>query len=248
MRYKIIACFALCFVLLIFIFGCGEDFPILTETLDITNLTVTQSSIGVGETTTIEAVVNYSGDETVLLYTWTVDAGSIQGFDSRATYIAPGDQGIYVISLRVSDGVISDERTVEINVGKQSVESMILDFDTHWPAEAHKDSLAYSVNIKNVVSDKVLIHYDITQDQDEFDAFLSIQVDQTVVLEETAIGAEQPSTAKRTVDEVDASHIIVAPGRYMVTFYIRPGNRVLNGWLLNEAKIIGVQGTSDPQQ
>ena len=94
MRYKIIACFALCFLLLIFIFGCGEDFPILTETLDITNLTVTQSSIGVGETTTIEAVVNYSGDNTVLLYTWTADAGSIQGFDGRATYIAPGDQGI----------------------------------------------------------------------------------------------------------------------------------------------------------
>jgi len=248
MRYKIIACFALCFLLLIFIFGCGEDFPIFTETLEITNLTVTQSSIGVGETTTIEAVVNYSGDETVLLYTWTADAGSIQGFDGRATYIAPGDQGIYVISLRVSDGVISDERTVEINVGKQSVESMTLDFDTHWPAEAPKDSLAYSVNIKNVVSEKVLIHYDITQDQDEFDAFLSIQVDQTVVLEETAIGAEQPSTAKRTVDEVDVSHIITGPGRYMVTFYIRPGDRVLNGWLLNEAKIIGVQGTSDPQQ
>lgn len=248
MKHRTIVCFAVFSLLLVLFFGCGEDFPILTETLDITDLKATQSSIGVGETTTIEALVDYSGDETVLMYTWTADAGSIQGSDSRATYIAPGNQGTYVISLRVSDGVISDERTVEISVGKQSVESMTLDLDTHWPAVANKDKLAYSVNIKNVVSEKVLIYYDITQDQAKFDAFLSIQIDGVTVLEETAIGAEQPSTAKRTVDEVDVSHIITGPGRYTIVFYIRPGDDVENGWLMNEAKIIGVQGTSDPQQ
>ncbi|UCC15908.1 MAG: hypothetical protein JSU58_05905, partial [Dehalococcoidales bacterium] len=139
-------------------------------------------------------------------------------------------------------------KTVQINVSQQAVESLILDLDTHWPATAHKDKLAYNVKINKVVSSKVLLYYDITQDRDEFDAFLSIQIDQTIVLQETAIGAEQPSTAKRTVREIDVSSVIASPGRYMITFYIRPGDRVENGWLMNEAKIIGVQGTSDPQQ
>lgn len=248
MKYGTIIRFAFCFLLLVFILGCGEDFLIFTETLEITDLAVTQSSIGVGETTTVEASVDYSGDETVLMYTWTAGMGSIQGSGDRATYIAPGIKGTYVISLRVTDGVISDERTVEINVGQQSVESITLDLYTHWPAAAHKDKLAYNINIKNVVSGKMVIYYDITQDQAEFDAFLSIEIAQTTVLEETAIGAEQPSTQKRTIGEVDVSHVITGPGRYMITFYIRPGDDVGNGWLMNEAKIIGVQGTSDPQQ
>jgi hypothetical protein len=248
MRYKAVIRFALCCLALAVIFGCGEDFPILTESLEISDLKATQSSIGAGETTTINASVDYSGDQTVLIYKWTASAGTIQGSDSKATYIAPSSPGTYSISLRVTDGVVSRERTVAITVGQQFIESLILDRDTHWPAAARKDKLAYNVNIKSVVSGRVLLHYDITQDQDEFDAFLSIQIGQKTVLQEMAIGAEQPSTAKRTINDIDVSSVITSPGRYMITFYIEPGDRVENGWLMNEAKIIGVQGTSDPQQ
>ena len=248
MKYKTVIRFALCSLALVVIFGCGEDFPILTESLEIGDLRVTQSSIGAGETTTVEASVDYSGDETVLIYNWTADAGTIQGFNGKASYIAPSSPGTYSISLRVMDGVISSERTVEITVGQQTIESLVLDRNTHWPAVDHKDKLAYNVNIKTVVSGRVLLHYDITQDQDEFDAFLSIQIGQKTVLPEMAIGGEQPSTAKRTTDDIDVSNVITGPGRYMITFYIRPGDRVENGWLMDEAKIIGVQGTSDPQQ
>ena len=248
MRRKTIIRFVLCSVILVVIFGCGEDFPTLTETLEITDLNVAQSSIGVGETTTLETSVDYSGDPTVLLYTWTASAGIITGSDSKAIYIAPSNQGIYSINVRVTDGVISKERTVEINVSQQSIGSIILDRDTHWPALAHKDKLAYNVNIKSVVSGRILLHYDITQDQDGFDAFLSVEIDQEAVLLETAIGGEQPSTGVRTIDEIDVSGFIPGPGRYMITFYIRPGDRVENGWLMNEAKITGVEGTSDPQQ
>ncbi len=248
MRYRTIVGFALCLLVMLVIFGCGEDLSIFTETLEIQSLEATQSSIGVGETTTIEASVYYSGDATVLIYEWTADGGTVGGSGGRATYIAPGSPGTYFVSLKVSDGVTSEERTVQINVGQQAVESLILDRDTHWPATSSKDKLAYDVNIKKVVSGKVLIHYDITQDQDQFDAFLSIQINQRTVLQETAIGAEQPSTSKRTIREVDVSGVITSPGRYMVTFYIRPGDRVESGWLMNEARIIGVQGTSDPQQ
>lgn len=248
MKYKTMIRFTVCLLALVVIFGCGEDFPILTETLEITDLKIAQSSIGAGETTTVSASVDYSGDETVLMYRWTTEAGAITGSGNRATYIAPGNPGTYYIDLTVSDGVISAGETVAVEVGQQSVESLVLDRDTHWPAVDRKDKLAYNVNIKRVAGAKVSIYYDITQDQDEFDAFLSIQIDQKTVLQEIAIGAEQPSTAKRTTGEVDVSSVITGPGRYMINFYMRPGDRVENGWLMNEAKIIGVQGTSDPQQ
>lgn len=248
MRYRTAICFALCSLTLLAVIGCGEDFPFFAETLEIDNIAIGQDYIGVGETTSIEAFVSYSGDATVLMYEWTADAGSIGGSGSSATYIAPGAPGTYYVTLSVSDGAISDERTVQINVGQQAVGSLTLELDTYWLATAHKDKLTYRVNIKSIESGKVLLHYDITQDQDEFDAFLSIEINQITVLPEMAIGAEQPSTAKRTVNDIDVSHVISSPGWYLITFYIRPGDRVGNGWLMNEAKITGVQGTSDPQQ
>jgi hypothetical protein len=253
MRYRNIIRFGLCLLALVVISGCGEDFPILTRTLEVSGIEVAESSIGVGETTRVKASVDYSGDETVLMYDWTVEAGEIQEIEDRAgeaIYKAPDEQGTYFINVVVSDGSTSDEGTVEIMVGQQAIESLILDRDTHWPAAAHKDKLAYNVNIKKVVSQRVLLHYDITQDQDEFDAFLTIQIGQNIVTvpEEMAIGGEQPSTAKRTVRDIDVSNVITGPGRYMITFYIMPGDRVENGWLMNEAKVIGVEGTSDPQQ
>jgi hypothetical protein len=248
MKYKALIRLAFCSLALALVLGCGEDFPLFTETLDIEDVDVRQSYIAVGGTTTIEASVFYSGDDTVLMYEWTADAGTIGGNGSTATYIAPGTPGTYSITLLVSDGAISDDRTVQIKVGQEAVDSLVLEVDAHWPATSHKDELKYKVNVESVTTGKVSLHYRITQDRDEFDAFLSIQIGQTTVLQETAIGAEQPSTAKTTVDEMDVSHIINSPGWYTITFYIRPGDRVANGWLMNEAKLTGVRGTADPQQ
>ena len=239
--------FALCSLILVIIVGCGEDFSLFPETLDIENIKVGQSSIGAGETTTIEAAVSYSGDETALMYEWSADAGEVGG-GAIATYIAPGASGAYFITLVVSDGAISDERTVQINVGQPAGGSLTLDVSTHWPAMDHKDKLTYRVNVKSITGGNVSLYYDITQDQDPFDAFLSIQIDETTVLSETAIGAEQPSTAKRADGEINVSHVINDTGWYTITFYIRPGDNERDGWLLNEAKLTGVQGTSDPQQ
>jgi PKD repeat protein len=249
MKYKIAIKFALCSLLLVVIFGCGEDLPIFTETLEVRSLTAAQSSIGAGETTIIESTVSYTGDETVLLYRWSADVGTVQGSNGKATYIAPENPGTYTISLRVTDGVISDEKTTTITVGQQSVDSLILDLDTHWPALDRVDKLAYNVNIKSVTSGRILLYYDITQDKAQFDAILSIEINGAVVLEETAIGAIQPSTDKRTKGDIDVTGVITGPGRYVVTFYLlMPGGVVNDGWLMNEAKITGVQGTSDPQQ
>lgn len=248
MRRKTTIYFVLCSLALVVIVGCGDDILLLPETLEIGNIEISQSSIGVGETTVLEAFVSYSGDETVLIYDWSADAGTVGGADTRATYIAPETPGTYFITLMVSDGAVSDEKTVQIDVGGQAADSIILDFDTHWPATDHKDKLSYRVNVISVTGTRTLIQYDITQDMDEFDAFLSIEIGQSPVLPETGIGAELPSTAKRTVDQVDVSHIVNTPGVHIITFFIRPGDRVQNGWLLNEARLIGVQGDVDPLQ
>jgi hypothetical protein len=247
--YKtIIVRFALCSLALLIISGCGEDFLILNETLEIDEISAGQSSIDTGGTTTLDAAVSYSGDETVLLYDWSADAGEISGSGSRDVYKAPNTPGVYTIEVTVTDGVVSSGATIAITVGQQSVGSLILDINTYWPADELEGKLVYSVDIEKIESGRVTLHYDITQDQDEFDAFLRIQINQQTVLPSTAIGGELPSTAKRTVDDVDVSSVIRSPGRYTITFYIKPANRANRGWLLNEARITGVQGTSDPQQ
>ncbi|MGQ9608330.1 MAG: hypothetical protein ACUVWN_03445 [bacterium] len=240
-------------ILIAFIFlisGCGEDISIIpTETLKVTELRPTRSPISIDDTTTIEAIVDYSGDKTVLMYTWTASAGSIQGSGDKVTYKAPNTPGVYTINVVVTDGAISSGKTIEIRVTQQSTSaSLIIDQNTHWPAESLKDKLAYDVKVNKLSGGKVTLHYDITQDQDKFDAFLSIEINKKIVQPEMAIGAEQPSTAKRTVRDIDVSNVITAPGKYLVIFYIRPGDRVRNGWLLNEAKLIGAEGSSDPQQ
>ena len=246
---KYIICFLLLFAI-IYIIGCGGDIPLLSnETLNVRELKATQSSIGVGDTTTIVASTDYSGDVTVLMYTWTTTGGKIRGTGNSVTYEAPTTPGLYTISVKVTDGAISSGNTIEIRITQQSsTPTIILDRDTHWPSENLKDKLSYDVKVTKVSTGKVLLHFEITQDNDKFDAFLSIQVGQQTVLPEMAIGNEQPSTGKVTTRDVDVSGAIKVPGRYVVTLYIRQANIAQNGWLLNEAKLIGVEGSSDPQQ
>ncbi len=248
MKHKTIIRFALCSLALAVIIGCGEDLSIFSETLEIDEIKLGQSSIGTGETTTMEATVYYSGDETALEYDWTVDGGEISGSGSSAVYRAPNTPGTYEIKITVTDGDVSSEEKITISVGQQSVESVILGVSTHWSADELEGKLVYSVYIERVVSGRVTLHYKITQDRDASDAYLRIQIDQQTVLPSTAIGGQLPSTAKVTTRDLDVSGIISSPGRYIITFYIKPANRTNNGWLLNEAKLTGVQGTSDPQQ
>lgn len=248
MRHKNIIRFALCSLALLVIFGCGEDFPILTETLEINSVTVGQSSMDTGGTTTLDASVYYSGDATVLMYEWTADGGKIIGSGSTAVYEAPNAPGVYTIEVTVTDGVVSSGKTVAITVGQQAVDSLTLDTNTYWASDQQEEKLSYSVDIERITGSKVILHYEITQDQDEFDAYLRIQINQQTVLPSMAIGAELPSTAKKTVNDIDVSSVIKSIGRYTVTFYIKPANRTNNGWLLNLAKLTGVRGTSDPQQ
>jgi len=248
MRHKNIFRFALCSIALLVIFGCGEDFAIFTETLEISEVRAGQSSIDTGGTTTLDASVYYSGDATVLIYEWSADGGQVSSSGSSAVYKAPNSPGVYSIEVTVTDGVVSSGKTVTITVGQQAVDSLTLDVNTHWSADQVEGRLSYSVDIERVTGGRVILHYEITQDRDDFDAYLRIQINQQTVLPSMSIGAEQPSTAKKTVNDIDVSSVIRSIGRYTVTFYIKPANRTNNGWLLNVAKLTGVRGTSDPQQ
>ncbi|HGJ66040.1 TPA: hypothetical protein ENS27_11725 [bacterium] len=236
---------SLCFI------GCGEDVNniLSPETLNVTALNTSQTTIGVGDTMTVEADFTYSGDITVLMFTWSATGGKIRGSGSTVVYEAPNTPGSYSISVKVTDGAISSGKTVTVRVTQESpTPSIIIDQNTYWSAEAVKDKLAYDVKVTKIATGKVTLHFEITQDKDDFDAQLSIEINGKVVLPRMFIGAEQPSTGKITVRDIDVSKVITTTGRYTINLYIEPGNRAKNGWLLNELKLVGVEGSSDPQQ
>lgn len=229
--------------------GCGEDIPVTFEKLEVSDLKAREQVVGVGDTTTIEATVFYTGDPLVLMYTWSATGGAIRGKGNIVTYQAPNTPGVYSISVKVTDGQISSGRTIELRVTQNpTTVSLIIDQNTHFPAENIKDKLSYDVKVTKLSGEKLMLHFEITQDKDQFDAFLSIEINGKLVLPEMAIGNEVPSTAKVTIRDIDVSNVIKTLGRYTITFYIRPGDRVQNGWLLNEARLIGAEGSSDPLQ
>ncbi|HGJ64381.1 TPA: hypothetical protein ENS27_03200 [bacterium] len=214
------------------------------ETLKLSDLRLSSPSIIAGDTTTIEALSLYSGDETALSHSWSASAGFIQGEGNKATYMAPRESGVYSVNVKATDGMVSSERTAEIDVKQGTPEASILICrNTYFPAKTMKDKLTFNITVNKIPGTKVLLHYDITQDKDKFDTFLSIEINQKFVLQDMAIGNEQPSTGVRTNRDLDVTNVITKPGQYTITFYIRPGDRTENGWLMNEAKLIGVDGS-----
>jgi hypothetical protein len=213
------------------------------ETLKLNDIKFTNSIVTAGDTTTIEATSEYSGDGTALTHVWTTNAGNIQGSGSKATYRAPEKAGTYSVNVRATDGAISSERTAEIDVEQGAPESSaLLISNAHFPAQALKDKLSYNLKVTRIPGTKVMLHFDITQDSDKFDSFLSIEIGDKVILQDMAIGNDQPSTGIRTIRDIDVTNVINGPGQYIITFYIRPGDRTEKGWLMNEASVIGVEG------
>jgi hypothetical protein len=230
---------------LLIIIGCGEDqlYAPVRGTLKITELTSSATELDSGDTATIECQVEYSGQESFLSYTWSVTSGNIAGNGKQVVYTAPEEPGVQTITITVTDGTVIDQQSITISV--KAISSMItVGSNTHWPAKALDDVLRYEVTIDKVSNNKVELKYDITQDQDKVDTFLSITINGTTVLNKKAIGGFIPSTAERTIDKIDVSNVIRAPGKYTIEFSLELTNLVKNGWLLNEAKLLRVEGTS----
>ncbi|MGQ9608329.1 MAG: PKD domain-containing protein [bacterium] len=220
--------------------------PKYVEKLKVNELKVPESAIIAGDTAVLQTVADYTGDESALNYTWSASAGSILGKGNKATYKAPDTPGSYSVNVRASDGAIASERTAEISVeSPSSFASLLIDTNKYWPAIALKDKISYNVKVDRLTGGRVILHYDITQDKDNYDAFLSIEIGKRIILQDMAIGNEQPSTGIRTIRDIDVSDVITEPGQYIINLYIRPGDRAQNGWLLNEASLIGVEGSSE---
>ncbi|HIE28671.1 TPA: hypothetical protein EYP66_15435 [Candidatus Poribacteria bacterium] len=230
---------------LFIITGCGEDqlYAPARGTLKIAELKSSMIELESGDTAIIECQVEYSGQEAFLSYTWNATGGSIEGNGKQIIYTAPEEPGVQTITLTVTDGEVIDQQSITISV-KAISNTIIIGSDTHWPAKELNDVLRYEVTVDAVFSDRVELKYDITQDQDKVDAFLSITVDGTVVLNKKAIGGFIPSTAERTIDKIDVSDVIQTPGRYTIEFSLELTHIVENGWLLNEAKLLRVEGMS----
>jgi len=225
--------------------SCGDDGQLYSppkEYLEIEELKSNQTEIEYGETTTITAVVEYSGDESFLSYQWSVTAGNISGHGDSATYIAPDEPGTQTITITVTDEVVITQATVNIVI-KPPAHQLIIGENTYWQATSLNDVLQYDVKVDRILRDKVELRYDITQNKEEAGAWLSITINGDFVLRDKKIGL--PATPKQTIERIDVSNVIKTPGLYTVEFSLSLPNLVKQAWLLNAANIIGVEGTSE---
>jgi hypothetical protein len=90
---------ALIVVALAFAGACGPG----NNPPTITSLTASPASVASGGSSTITCVAT-DPDGNTLTYTWTASGGNISGTGSTVTWIAPGVEGSFTISVTVDDG------------------------------------------------------------------------------------------------------------------------------------------------
>ncbi|MCE2395969.1 hypothetical protein J4G02_15495 [Candidatus Poribacteria bacterium] len=76
----------------------------------------------------------------------------------------------------------------------------------------------------------MILQYDIVQDAAKTGAFLNVNVNGVVLVEEEAIGEVNPPDRIIITGEVDASRIITEPARYDVTLTLVVVNAIERGW------------------
>ena len=228
----------------LFIISCSDDEQLYSppkEYLEIKGLQSEQTEIEYGETTTIRCDIEYSGEESFLSYKWEVTSGNIAGNGRSAIYIAPDESGTQTITLTVTDGEVIAQEKVNITI-KPPDHQLIIGDNTHWQAASLNDVLRYDVKIDEIFKEKVELRYDIVQDKDDAGAWLSIAINGDFILEDKTVG--EPFTPERIIERLDVSEVIKAPGHYTIEFSLRLTKLVKQGWLLNEANLLGTEGAS----
>ena len=225
--------------------GCSGDDTLTVptrHTVDLSELNLTTQTLGPGGTTTVIAGFEYSGDEADLIFRWEASGGQIVGNASSVTYIAPDVTGVYTIRLQLTDGFAAAEQAITVEV--VALQSLLIDSDTYWAGQDETLLLKYQVSITHILQQPVALRYDIVQDKAETGAFLSLEVDGILLVEEEAIGEVQPAGRIAIMKQVDVSRIITGPGRYEVTLTVTVVNSVERGWLLQKAELIGAEGSA----
>ena len=210
------------------------------ETLEIALKADTQM-LNIGDTTTITATVDYSGDASALDFIWKVSNGRIVGGGSSVVYVAPASAGINTITLEVTDGIVSDRQDIRIEVGIGH--AIIATPNRYWQGSTFTQTLSYSLKVDEVFRENIKLRYEILQDTARAGAFLSITINGISVVQDRTIGAVQPNETQIIGDEIDVSSVITAPGNYELSLTLQIVNVMEDAWLLRKLTIIGVEGT-----
>ena len=247
-RFKLfknwIPLFPICILILILI-GCDTD-PTLTppirHTVEISGLNLTNQMLEAGGTTTIAATFDYSGDEADLIFRWEASSGQIIGEGSSVTYVASDTAGTHTITLQLTDGFAMTEHAITVEVLAQ--QSLLIDADTYWVGQGETLVLKYQVNVTQVLHQPVILQYEIVQDEARAGAFLNVDVNGVLLVEEEAIGEVDPRERILITGKVDVSGIITGQGPYEVTLTLIVVNSGERGWLLQKAELIGAEGSA----
>ena len=236
--------FLICTLILI-LGGCDTDSPLtlsIEHTVEISELNLTNQMLEAGSTTTIIATFDYSGDEADLIFRWEVSSGQIIGEASSVTYVASDTPGIHTITLQLTDGFATTEHTITVEVLAQ--QSLLIDADTYWVGQGETLTLKYQINVAQILHQPVILQYTIVQDEARTGAFLNVEVDGVLFVEEEAIGEVGPPEGIVITGQVDVSGIITGRGPYEVTLTLTVVNAIERGWLLQKAALIGAEGSA----
>lgn len=224
------------------ILGCDtENFLNLdTEILEV-DLQSDSRTLNIGDTTTITAIIDYSGDSSVLVYKWTTTGGRIIGNGTSVIFVAPESSGRYTISLEVSDATVTDtyDIQIDVNIGHAITASP----NRYWGGNTFTQKLVFRLNVEEIFRENITLRYEILQDTARAGAFLSIHINNTPVIHNRAIGTVQPAQELLIADDVDVSTIVSSTGSYEVTLTLEIVNMMEDSWLLRKLTFIGVEGT-----
>ena len=239
-----ICLFATCTLILILI-GCDTD-PTLTppirHTVEISELNLTNKTLEPGGTATITAAFDYSGDEADLIFRWEASSGQLVGEGSTVTYVASDTPGTHTIMLQLTDGFAMADHAITVEVFAQ--QSLLIDTDTYWAGQGETLMLSYQVNVTQILHQPVILRYEIVQAEARTGAFLNVNVNGVLLVEEEAIGEVDPPDRIIITGEIDVSGIVTGQGPYEVTLTLAVINPVERGWLLKKTALIGAEGSA----
>ncbi len=209
------------------------------EMLDI-DLDTDVQTVNIGDTTTINAHIDYSGDA-VLEYEWDTNGGRIVGDGASVIFVAPETAGTYTITLEVSGRSVSERTNIQIQV--ELGNAIIVMPNRYWQGTTFTQTLSFRLNIEELFRDNITLRYEILQDTAQAGAFLSIAIDGTPVIQDERIGSVQPARMMSIADDVDVSSFISAPGNYELTLSLDIVNVMEDAWLLQKLTVIGAEGS-----
>ena len=210
------------------------------EMLEIEVETESQQLI-VGDTTTLNATIDYTGDSSVLVYKWNVEAGRILGDGRNVVYVAPQSAGRYIISLEVTDG--NTKKTFSLHIDVEIGNAIILLPNRYWKGNTFTQELTFKLNVQEIHTENVTLRYEISQESARTGAFLSIAINGINTIQDNLIGIVQPDEPIIVIDDIDVSQIITDTGVYEVKLTLDVIDVMDNAWLLKKLMFIGLEGT-----